>query len=359
MSGVTLVLFLGDPGRWLRIVDGGIVARGERPATAGDNAETVVAIVPAVETIVHNLALPDLTDAQARSAARIAIADTSMAPGDATHVAIGPEQDGYRTAVVIDAALMSAHVAALEGAGIEPDVIMPAALILPLPLAGYVRGIVGDEAVVRGHDIGFADDAQITTLIAPDGVATLDRDAVDAAIVAAVAHPPLDLRQGAFQPRRRWLGDAAPMRRLAWLTAACVATILIIPVATLLNMQLTIARVEARTLAIAEGALPPGTAVTNAVAQMNARLAETGGGDGGFLAMAGGVVQAIEALPGVDVASMTFDEQAGLRITLRSANPADLAQIEARLVATGHTVEAGPVIAAAGKSARDLTVRGR
>ncbi len=359
MSGQTLVLLLGDPGHWLRIDQGHAIARGERPAPADRADERIVAIVPAHDSIVHSLALPDLTDAQARGAARIAIGETSMVPIDDLHIAVGPDKGGTRATVAIDRMVLAMHLATLAEAGFDPDAMIPAALVLPCPDIGFVRAEIGDETVLRGHDAAFADDPALTPLLVRGDVVPLDAAATEAAIVAAVAHPPLDLRQGAFAKRRNWGAESVQLRRIAWLAAACLVVVLITPIAFLINMNMAASRIEAQSIAAAQSALPPGTAVTSPVAQIEARLAESGSAGASFMALAAAAAKAVEVTPSAELGAMTFDSASGLKVTIRATAPAELAQIEARLTAAGFAVEPGPVVTSPGKAARDLTVRAR
>lgn len=334
----TLVLLEGTPGRWLRIDGDAIVARGDRPAVIADDDRRVVAIVPGIETVVHSLAVEGLTDAQARGAARLALADTSAAPVETLHVAVGSEADGVRTAVAIDATRMTQQLVDLGAEGFDPDALVPALLVPPLPETGFVRAMLGDETVVRGEGVAFADDPVLTPLLAPGDIVTLDRDATEAALIAAVMNPPVDLRQGVFAKRRRWVIDRDRLRTIKWLAAACAATFLLVPLAQLVNLNLTASRIEARNLARAQAALPAGTVVVNPVAQLDERLGAFGLQNGGFLPLAGAVASAVEATPGVEVERFAYNGGEGLRAGIRAPNAPDVQSLVAKLAANGAAV---------------------
>lgn len=345
----TLVLF---DSHWLRIDGDTIVARGERPTTASDEDQRVVAIVPGAETVVHSLGVEGLTDAQARGAAKLALADTSAAPVETLHVAVGPEFEGARTAVAIDATQMTQRLVDLAAAGFDPDAMIPSLLVVPGPESGFVRAVLGNEAIVRGDGVAFADDPVLTPLLAPGEIVTLDRAGTEAALVRAAMTPPVDLRQGVFAKRRRWVIDRERLRAIAWLAAACAATFLLVPLAQLVNLNLTASRIEARNMARAQAALPPGTVVVNPVAQLDERLGAFGLQNGGFLPLAGSVAMAVEATPGVEIERLVYNGAEGLRAGIRSPNAPDLQGLIVKIAPTGIAVaESGT------PQAREILVR--
>jgi general secretion pathway protein L len=342
----TLVLFDGEPGHWLRIEDDTIIARGARPVDVDPGDARVVGIVPGRDTIVHALAVTGLTEAQARGAARLAMAETSVVPVDTLHVAVGPEADGARETVAIDAARMAQRLVDLAAQGFDPDALIPAVLIAPPPAAGFVRALLGDETVVRGEGAAFTDDPVLTPLLAPGPIDTLDRDETEAAIVAAVAKPKVNLRQGSFAKRQRWVPDRARLRTILWLAAACLATLLLVPLATLVNLTMTARAIEARNIERAQAVLPASTVVVNPVAQLDERLGLTGLQNGGFLPLAGAVAKAVEAVPGVEIERLVYTGAEGLRVGVRAPNTGDYQLLVAKLTASGLAVGEGGTPAA-------------
>lgn len=337
----TLVLFEGTPARWLRIEGSSVIARGEHPVEAAEGDTRIVAIIPGNETIVHVLPGAGLTDAQARGAARIALADTSVAPVDTLHIAVGPEIDGERVTVAIDTARLTERLATLSVSGLDPDALVPAVLVPPSPEVGFVRAVLGEEAVVRGGGAAFVDDPVLTPILVPEEIVTLDREVTEAAIIAAAANPPVDLRQGIFAKRRTWAADRARLRTILWLAAACLAALLLVPIATLINLTMTAVAIEGRAAARVAAALPPGTVVTNPVAQMDERLGAVGLQNGGLLPLAGAVASAVEAVPGVEVERLVYTGAEGLRVGIRAPNTGDYQILIAKLSASGLTVNEG------------------
>lgn len=351
----TLVLFDAPPRHWLRLDGDRIVERGEGPVLVATQDERIAAIVPGAETVVHQLDLAGLTDAQARGAARLALAETAIVPVDTLHVAVGPEVEGSRTVVAMESSRLAQRLADLAANGIDPDVLVPAVLIPPPPAEGFVRMQLGDEAVVRGgNGLAFVDDPALTPLLAPGDIATLDREGAGAALVAAVAAPPVDLRQGAFARRRRWALDHAKLRRIAMLAAACLVTLLLVPLAELINLNWTISAIEARNLARVQAALP-GAVVVNPVAQLEEKLGAVGLQNGGFAGLSEAVARAVEAVPGVELDRLAYSGPEGLRAAVRAPNAADFQALLAKLAAAGLVATEGGGAASGG--VREIVVK--
>jgi general secretion pathway protein L len=357
----TLVVFAD--GRWLRIVAGDILSRGEQLADALPQTEDerTVAIVPAADVIVRTIDLPDLADLQAQGAARMALADISTLPPEALHVAVGAaDTEGHRLALGVPVAALTVFLAMLGEAGLDPDHLIAAPLLLARPDTGFVRGDLGSEIVVRGTETAFADDPVLTPLLTGDGpLTTLDRSVLEANLVAAVEFPEADLRQGPFAKRRRWPVHITRVRRYAVMALTIGALILAAQIVTIIRLNARASAIEAETLVQATAVLPPGTTVTDAVIQSEARLAAMQGAGGGFEALAAAMGAAVNATPNVELGSMVFDGEGGLRATVRAASAADLDTVGAKLTLSGLQVMPGPIVAGQGRPYRDITVRAR
>lgn len=357
----TLVAFAD--GRWLRIVAGDIVARGDDLAGALPlrDDERVAGIVPAADVIVRTIELRDLADLQAQGAARMALADTSLLPAEALHVAVGrSDAEGRRVAIGVPAAQLAAYLAAWAEGGIDPDHLIGAPLLLARPEEGFVRGYVGDGEVVRGVETAFADDPSLTPLIVGDApLVTVDQATLEAGLVAAVEFPEADLRHGAFAKRRRWNVDMARLRRMALLTLVLGVLILATQIVTIVRTNARAAAIETDTLVQAAAVLPPGSTVTDPVLQAEARLATMQGAGAGFEILSAAMAAAVSATPNVDLGSMIFDGEGGLRATVRGTSPGDLDAVAAKLTASGLAVVPGPIVAGQGRPYRDIAVRAR
>lgn len=358
----TLVLFLpggAAPMRWLRVAGEAVTARGEGlPPIDPEHAGATVAVAPADTVTLHWAELPDRSLPQAIAAAKLLVAEASVTPPGELHVAVGREPDSPdRPIGVVAAAQMRAWLDALAADGIDPAAVIPAPMLLPRPAEGFVRADLGGGSVVRGTASGFADEVPLTDLVT-GGVApaTLGRDAIEAAIAAAVAAPALDLRQGAFARRSRRAIDWALVKRLAWLGAAIVGVTLAISLAEIVKRNVAASDMEARTEALARAALPRGETVDNADRQLDERLGRMRGAGLGFARTAAAVFAAVRAVPGTELRGVGFDGNGKLRATIAAPGEGQVIDVRTRLEGQGFTVQLGTLTAAGGTVSGDLTV---
>ena len=362
----TLVLFLPThalPWRWLRIADGAVVARGDAfPHIAEGDDAVRVAITPADAVTLHWAELPDRALAQSVAAARILAAEASATPIGELHVAVGRESDVVERPIgVVAMADMQMWLDLLAGSGVDPELVLPAPMLLPRPDAGYLRADLGGEGVVRGPTSGFADEARLTELVT-GGVAptVLTREQLEAAIVSAVATPALDLRQGAFARKVRLGVDWALVRRIGWLAAAVLVASLLITLVQILKYSSAADALERRADLLARSGLARGEAVNDADRQLTARLGRLRGGGLGFSRTAAAMFSAIRATPGTELRALAFDDKGALRVTIVTQNEGQFLDITRRLDAAGlNGVVTGQVLAKGGRYTGDMMVNPR
>ncbi|GAO38677.1 general secretion pathway protein L [Sphingomonas changbaiensis NBRC 104936] len=345
----TLILFIAPDDRlhgWW-IADGGeVVARGDAETVLPDILPAhVVAIAPAEAMTIHVAELGSLATAQARTAARLLVAETSVAPIETQHVAVGEADGGDRSVAVIGNGRIEAWLESLQAHGIDPDAILPAALLLPRPDSGFVRATIGAETVLRSRSAAFAEEAGLTELLVGDApVEDVDPEPL---VLAGLGAPELDLRQGAFAKRRRFQIDWPLVRRLAKLGGAVAAVTLLIAIVQIVRYGLGADRLDAEAQAVARTVVPDGG--PDAVGALQARRAARQGAGLGFTATAGAVIAAVQAVPNVELSSLTFDADGLLRATVLAPGAAEAETLRSRIRAAGLDVEATPFTSQGGR----------
>jgi general secretion pathway protein L len=341
------VQFLGDAPHWLLIHDDVMKSRGagfERGA-----GETLILIPPVHAVTVQRVDLPDLAPAQAQAAARLIISEDALVPMDQLHIACS----GNLIAVA-DRAAVAAWVD-----DHDPDVILPAPLLLPEPTEGFTRALTGDEAILRGRGQGFAEDAVVTPIITGSAViTTLDCHAFDAAIITATASPELSLRQGVFARKRDWSIDRAVIRKLAMMAAGLALISLLVPLVEIIRLNHASNLLEARSLSLAQSAIGDSASGAAARTALDARLAASRGGGAGFMATASAVSRAVEAVANVEITALTFEADGTMAVSLRATSPAEIDAVAARMRAMGLVVSPGPINSSEGQPHVEMQVHG-
>jgi len=355
-GGVTRTLFfltddLADA-RWVTVDEHAVLARGRGVPVA----DAVVAVAPADAVTLHWAALPARSTAQAAAAARIVVTEASAASD--LHVAVGPEEAGERPVAVVDPAAMAGWLASLARAGIDPVAMVPAPMLVPVPDQGFVRAELGGQGVVRGRGAGFADEARLTELVT-GGVApvTLGADALEAAMVAGAAAPPLDLRQGPFARRRRRGIDWRAVRRAAILVGAILLVTLAIDLVRIGKYGFAADALEARADQVAASGLRRGDTVVDADRQLAERLGRVRGPGLGFAGTVAAAFAGVRRVPGAEVTAFDFQPSGDLRLSVATAREVEATDLKRAIEAQGFRVDAGTFQSAGGRVTGEMTVR--
>ncbi len=364
MSGDWLLLFvdgLGQPQGWLRLRDGTVAERGGGDALPLSEPPLPVAvIVPGEAVTVHWLELPaGLAPAQAAAAARLLAAEVSAQPLGDMHVAVGRATEGaeLRAVALVPALTMTQWLTRLEPFGIDPELVIPDTLLLPVPDEGFVR-FDAARPRYRARAEAFAMEPELAELVvgaAP--VRVLDTADFEAGLAAALDAPELNLRQGYFARRRRWTIDWPTVRRLAGLAVAILLVTLAIQLVLIWRYTAAADAAEAELRRSAGIVLPGGATPADPGALLAQRLADARGGN--YAALAAPLFEAVRATPGVALAGLDYDRSGSLRASLQADIPAGIASLIARLEGAGLAVQPGISRQAGGKTVQDLVVRPR
>ena len=241
--------------------------------------------------------------------------------------------------------------------GLDPDIIVPAALLLPENDNGFVSGMIGGGLVLRGADMALTADMALPELIGDAPVRAVAADEIDARLMAALDAPPIDLRQGDFAKRVRRQIDTRALGRIAIWCGLILLASLLISLVTLVRQNVAASQVDGESLALARQVLPEANDVMQVEAEMDRQLAARGAGAYAFTAPVAGLMSAMQDAPGVSLTSLSRDPDGMLRATLAAAKADDINIVLLALQAAGYTITATPSQDPGGRTLADITVR--
>lgn len=348
---------------WMRVVDGAVVQRGTGTGwlaacglTALPETTRVMLVPPAALTVLHWVRHPDLPARQGRAAARLAVLADAIGAGDSLIAMADANEDPAMPHIIAVAARadMQHWLLWAQHHGLDPDIVVPAALLLPAPEEGYNRAVVGDAAVLRGVDSALPADL---ALIGDAPVREVPAGEVEAIAVAALDAPPLDLRQGDFAKRVRRQWDERQIARIALWSVVIVAVSLLIALIGVARMHMAAGRIDADSLVLARQVLPQANDVAQVEAEMDRQLAARGIGGHGFTGPVAGLMQAMQGAPAVSLTALARDPDGTIRATLASAKAEDINIVLLALQAAGFTITATSAQDPSGRTLADITVR--
>jgi general secretion pathway protein L len=241
--------------------------------------------------------------------------------------------------------------------GLDPDLIVPAPLLLPEPEAGFVRGQIGGETVLRGTDLALTADMALPALIGDALVADATPGMVEGRMMAVLDAPPLDLRQGDFAKRVRRAVDKQALGRVALWAGLIMLTCFTIALIGIVKQHMATSRLDRESVALAQQVLPGASDAAQAQVELEGRLAARGAGGRAFTAPVSGLLAAMQDAPGVALTSLSRDPDGMIRATLAAAKAEDINAVLLALQAAGFTITATPSQDPGGRTLADITVR--
>lgn len=352
-AGATLLAFVGDdgvPGAWRLVSGGAVIGRGDDLAELPEQKAWVrtVLAVPGTDVAMHWLELDgDLTHAQAAAAARMRLADAVAAPIEEMHFAAGRVENGLTAIAAVPVARMQAWLDAARPLAIDPDLVIPAPLLLLAPGNGLVRHRIEDASIAdyRGTARAFAlEDDLAALLLGEENIADIDEAVRDAGLGPALADPAINLRQGLFARRREIVVDRARLRWLFTLAIVLLAVSLLIEIVTTVRTTFAADRIAAEAAEARAALGQPGQA---------------GPRRGGFGAAAGVLFESVRDTPGAEVTQITYQADGSLRANLLADSQATLDGIRARIAQRGMQATGGLPSTVNGRAAGEIIVRPR
>ena len=236
-----LLLRLASDGRlsWLRQTADGRVL-GASQDGAPDKAELaaaseIVVLVPAEDVLLASATVPARNRSQQLQAVPFALEDQLIGAVEDLHFAVAAGAGDDVSVAVVAQARLREWLAQLQTAGIQPDVLLPETLAMPLPADGGSLLLSDDRALVRlAAWSGFAcarddldDWLQQARAAGFEGeLHPLQADGQSADVLALLAQgvrqAPINLLGGEFGASHRQAGGSRWWRRAAMLAAAAL-----------------------------------------------------------------------------------------------------------------------------------------
>jgi general secretion pathway protein L len=311
----------------------------------------IVAAVPGEAVLCRWLDLPVGREAQTATAAAVLLEDELAQPREQLHVALGPRADGRRLAVVVDRMRMQAWMEALAGLP-RLDAVVPDCLLVPAPDTGETLAVrFADSWLVRGTEVAAAVEPDLLPLVSGEVAKVEDAADAEALIVAGLEKPAIDLRQGLFAPSRARAG--AGLRAPGVAAALLALAVLSLPAVEAARFALA-----RRSVATELSALSGVSDGAEAAARLQARLTRLEAVER-FPAQAAAVMAAVERVDGMELQSLTYDQQGVIRVTAAHANYSDVELLRSTLGRSGLSVQETSAAPADGRIVSDLVLRPR
>ncbi|HEX7820236.1 MAG TPA: type II secretion system protein GspL [Sphingobium sp.] len=355
------------PGGWLRVAGGHIVQRGEgsldwRAATglvALPAGEAALLVVPSGDAALHWIACPGMTVRQGAVAAPLMAVEASIGGPDLLHAAAAAALEPEQPHIVAVAAreAMEHWIGWCAAAGVPDAALVPAALLLPPVEEAFVAGRIGGEIVLRGIDCALgAGEAHAPLIVGDAPVRELDDAVVEAGLIAALAAPPLDLRQGGYAVRQGSSLNPAWLGRVAVLAGGVMLLGLLIALVTLMRLHGEASSLDARTLALARQVLPDASDVADAELRLAARLAVKGSAGGAFTGTAAGLLAAMQGVPGVAMTGLSQLADGTVRVQLAGPGAENINLVLIALQNAGWRIAANSVRQQGAQTIADISV---
>ena len=352
---------------WMRVVDGTMVQGGSGThwldacgLSALPDDCSVMLVPPAGLTALHWISNADMTARQGRAAARLAALSDSIDPPEMLLAAANENDDPARPHIVAVAARadMQHWLLWAQHNGLDPDAVVPAALLLPEPDQGYVMGTVGGSSLLRGREAALPADAPIAEMLVADApVATLSADAVNRAAIAMLAEPSLNLRQGDFAKRARRPLDRQQLVRIAVWVGFIALAALLISLVQIIRYNSAASTLDSNSLGLASTVLPGASDPERIEADLDARLAERGAGAYTFTGPVAGLFTAMQRAESVSLTKLSHSADGMLTATLASAQAADINTVLIALQEAGFKITATSSQGTDGRVLADITVK--
>lgn len=320
-----------------------------------DDGRVMAIVAPAAARCVW-VSLPDLEPRQAESVARLQLAEQSLGP---VHVVAKHLGEDSVVAAVIAPFVVQTGLDRLAAYGLNPDVVVPAALVFE-PESGQLTSAVFDEiAVLRGPNFASPDEPVFRKLFVGEAVVQkLELQDMRSSLEVSCDAPLINFREGVFAKRERvaW-ADARQRKWICRLVAALIAVTLLLAIVTFAKYWIATDTENDRALTAAQKISPSITDITQAEAQLGQALQQRGLTQSRLLPLSAGLWRAVQASPNVSVRELRYGADGILTVILAAPNAEGVNKALIAVQRDGYKITATPRQDTSGATLVDMTMR--
>jgi general secretion pathway protein L len=253
---------------------------------------------------------------------------------------------------------MDLWLAELATAGLMPQALVPAALVLPETTEPVFAELEG-QPLARTADAAFAGEPELVAALAGGDPRPLAVDQLRTALLAAWREPQLNLRQGAYAPKRVTFFRLPDWLQLARMAAVAALLGFLVLATETVKLDGDAAAREAAALAAAQERFPAAVDLASAQALASAELARRGEGGGSFAAPASALLAAMRPIPSLKLRDLGYGADGTLRFQAAAPTADEINRLLTTLQREGWQVTVPPSLAPdpTGATVAAITVR--
>ena len=317
---------------------------------------TVMALVAPQQVRCSWFSFPDLEARQAEGVAKLRATEQSLG---LVHSSAGLDLDGTIATASISPEVMQRGLDSLAARDLNPDIVLPFALVLNSPSEGVLEAEFDGVSVLRGPGFAIPDEAVLRDIFVGASVADIvDAQNLRSMLVSASAAPVLNLREGIFAKRERTVWTTAEQRKwIKRLLSASVLVTIVITVVTLTKYWNATRTENDTALAAAQKVDPSIRDIDQAESALANALDRRGIVHSGFTPLSAALWRSVKASPNVSVRELRFTRDGILTAVLAAPTADNLNKTLVAIQQDGFRITATPRQDTSGSTLVDLTVR--
>jgi general secretion pathway protein L len=317
---------------------------------------TLMALVAPEDVRCHWFTLPDVQGRQAESVAKLRAAQQSLG---LVHCSAAIDFEDVVATATIASEVMQFGLDKLRTRGLDPDIVLPFALSLPMQTGGVVRTEMDDMSVLRGPQFAIPDEAVLRDVFIGDAdIETIDAESLQSMLLSASAAPLLNLREGNFAKRVQTAWFTAEQK--IWLQRLLIALVIVtmtLTFATLAKYWVATASENDVALLAAQKIDPAIQDIDQAEGMLTASLNRQGKTQGDFAQLSAALWRSVKASPNVSVRELRYTPDGILSVVLAAPTSDNINKALVAIQQDGFRITATPRQDTSGATLVDMTVR--